>query len=260
MITYHVPIVLTSSTLSGATNKSDNGSSFQVVLEKPIIIPSEARYCWIVCQSAEIWNTSPNIKTGVNDKLYLSDTTGSLTITIPQGLYNITLLNEEINRQIIESGRVSNSLVILGNNATQKTILEVIESGTQIDFTQSDTFRDILGFNSQIITTSTANEWVDADNIASFNAIDYFVLHTDLVSHGLRINNKYSQAVSQVLIESPVGDQVLHQPDNPPEIPAMELIGQKKNTINVWLTDQDNARIDTAGENYAMRLVIYYIM
>lgn len=40
----------------------------------------------------------------------------------------------------------------------------------------------------------------------------------------------------------------------------MELVGNKKNIINVWLTDQDNNRVDTAGEDYSMRLVIYYLM
>ena len=131
--------------------------------------------------------------------------------------------------------------------------------GSSIDFTQADTIRDILGFNSQIIGPSVVSEEnFDSDNVAAFNNIEYFVLHTDLVSYGLRTNNRYTQAVAQVLIEADPGSQIAHQPNNPPEISCTELIGIKKNNIRVWLTDQANRLVNTAGETYSMRLVIYY--
>ncbi len=259
MITYHVPIVLSSAPEAGARNKSDNGSSFEIYLEKPILIPKEAKYCWIVCQAAEIFNLSPNIQTGVNDRLYLTDGSGALQIVIPQGLYDIPLLNSEIDRQIVASGRTTGALIIEGNDATQKTRLLIRDPST-IDFTQSDTFRDILGFNSQIVTTVSANEIVDADNVARFNPIDFYVMHTDLVTRGLRINDRWDQAVAQILLEAPPGNQIIYQPDNPAEIPANNLIGDRHSLINVWVTDQNGVRIDTAGENYSMRLVIYYII
>ena len=260
MIKYHLPIILSSSEKSGALNKSIDGSSFQVSLEKGLIIPQEAKYCWLVCQAAEIWNTSPNIKTGINDKLYISDGMGALLITIPQGLYDIPLLNAEIDRQMIANGRPPSSLIIIGNNATQKTFIEVLTVGTSVNFTQIDTIRDLLGFQSLILLSVVANEIFSGTEVAAFNNIDFFVIHTDLISHGLRENNRYTQAVAQVLIESPTGSQIIHEPDNPPEIPCNELIGSKKNIINVWLTDQDNNRIDTAGEDFSLRLVIYYLI
>ena len=235
-------------------------SSFQVKLEKPILIPREAKYCWLVCQSAEIWNTSPNILTGVNDLFPISDGMGALVITIPQGLYDISLLNAEINRQIVESGRPADSVVIIGNNATQKTIIQLKTIGTTVDFTGAQTVRDILGFNAVSFTSTVADELFDAQNVANFNTIDFFILHTDLVQHGVRINSKYSQAVAQVLIEAPTGNQIKHQPQNPEEIPAPELIGDRRDLINIWLTDDRDNRVDTAGENYSMRLVIYYLV
>jgi hypothetical protein len=259
MIQYQLPIVLSSSVASGATNKTADGSSFQINLENPLLIPKEAHNCFVVCQAAEIWNTSPNILTGVNDKLYLSDGSGSLVITIPQGLYDINLLNLEINRQIVTSGRTNDSLVIIGNSATQKTIISLLNIGTSIDFTQSDTFREVLGFDSQVIGPSTvANELVYGENVAAFNNIDYFIIHSDLVNLGIRINSKYSQAIAQVLINAPTGSQIIHQPQNPPQIPAPNLVGEKKNNIRCWLTDQDNNLVNTANEDWSFRIVIHY--
>ena len=261
MIKYHLPIILNSSVESGARNKASNGSSFQVSLDKGLIIPKEAKYCWLVCQSAEIWNTSPNVITGVNDTLDITDGMGALTITIPQGLYDIPLLNAEIDRQMVANGRVSNNFIITGNNATQKTFISVATIGTTINFTTATSIRELLGFQSLLLgPTVGANQIFDSNDVATFNNIDYFILHTDLVSHGLRINNRYTQGVAQVLIEAPTGSQIIHQPQNPPEIACPNLIGDKKNLINVWLTDQDNNRVSTAGENFSMRLVIYYLM
>ena len=260
MITHHIPLILSSSTASGAINKSSDGSFFQVSLENGLLIPYNAKQCWIVCQAAEVWNTSPNIITGKNDLIYFNDVMGALLITIPQGLYDLTLLNAEINRQIVDSGRDSDTIVILGNSATQKTYIQFQDIGASVDFTQPQTIRTILGFDSIIVGPSvSANELFMSQEEASFNNIDYFIIHTDLVSRGIRINNKYSQAVAQVLIDASPGSQIVSQPNNPPEIPAFELIGDKKTILNVWLTDQDNNRVFTAGEDFSLRLVIYYI-
>lgn len=260
MITYHLPMILSSSDKSGALNKAPNGSSFQVSLEKGLLVPRRAKYCWLTVQSAEVWNTSPNVITGVNDRFPINDSAGALEIIIPKGLYDISLLNQEINRQIVASGRPSGSIEVIGNNATQKTFIKVVEVGTQIDFTGPNVINELLGFEPQLYVSVVANQLLEGQNVASFNNIDYFVLHTDIVSHGLRVNNKYTQAVAQVLVDAPTGSQILHQPDNPPEIPCPELIGTKKNLINVWLTDQDNNRVETSGENFSMRLVVYYVM
>lgn len=261
MITYQVPLILSSSTENGAVNKNSQGSYFEINLDRGIEIPKKAKYCWIEVQSAEIWNTSPNILTGVNDKLYYEDAMGVFTMTIPQGLYSIDLLNLEISRQLVESGRDAESMVIFGNYATQKTYIQFLDIGTSIDFTQSDTFRVLLGFDSVTIGPSiSTDEIFDSNNVAAFNSINYFILHTDLVAYGIRINNTYTQAVAQVLIDKPAGSQILHEPNNPPEISANELIGKYKRNIKVWLTDQSNNLIDTASEDFSMRLIIYYIM
>lgn len=261
MIKYHLPIILNSSTESGAISKSSDGSSFQVNLDNGLIVPDQAKYCWLVCQSAEIYNSSPNVKTGVNDQFRITDGSGTLTMTIPQGLYDIPLLNEEIDRQIVASGRPTNSIVISGNNATQKTFITVLTSGTSVNFTIANSLRDLLGFQSLILgPTVSGNVIFNSNDVASFNNIEYFILHTDLVNHGLRINNRYTQAVAQVLIDAPTGSQILHQPQNPPEIPCNELIGNKKTLINVWLTDQNNYRVSTSGEDFSFRIVIYYLM
>lgn len=260
-ITYQLPIVLSSSTSSGAKNKSSIGSSFSVILDRPILVPKTAKYCWVETQASEIWYTTPNILTGDNDKIYVTDGSGSYTITIPQGLYDVPSLNEAIERQTVANGRPANEIVCIADLARSLIILEIASIGVSLDFTQTDTVREILGFDSSVLGPTVATfEQFEGPNVSRFNQIDYFLIHSDLVNKGLLQNNRYTQTIGQVLIDVPPASQILSRPQNPPRIPAMELIGDKKNFINVWLTDQNNTRVDTAGEDFSVRVVINYVI
>ena len=79
-ITYQLPMIFSSSVLDGALNKSADGSSFSVQLDRPILVPNTAKYCWIEVQAATVWNTVPNILTGVNDKFYLEIDDGMIVV------------------------------------------------------------------------------------------------------------------------------------------------------------------------------------
>ena len=90
MTTYTIPLVLSSNVNNGATNKSSDGSTFSVDLDKPILVPKEAHHCYIQVQSATVWNTVPNIVEGVNDKFYFSYNGNNYVLTIEQGQYDLT--------------------------------------------------------------------------------------------------------------------------------------------------------------------------
>lgn len=267
-ITYQLPMIFSSSLEDGAERKSTDGSTFSISLDRPILIPRSTKYCWVEVQAATVWNTVPNIETGVNDKFYFEIIGGLLNgtyqFTIEQGVYDVVSLNDAIEREITQTLQLpSKTLEIFGDVSTQKVIIQWNNiSQVNFDFTQSDTFREILGFNSQIVNGNAlgiAGEQFKADNVAAFNNVEYFLIHCDLVNKGLRNNSNYSQIVSQVLIDRAVGAQIHSTPFNPPRIPAMELIDSKRNSITLWLTDSLNRRVNTGGEDWGVRLVINYI-
>ena len=84
-----------SSELLGAQNKDNNGSRFQISLDRPLNIPNNAVDVCIEVTSANIWFTTPNIDTDYkNNKLYVdySDplgTSASYILVIPKGLYMV---------------------------------------------------------------------------------------------------------------------------------------------------------------------------
>lgn len=259
MTTYSIPIVLSSDVESGANNKTIDGSSFSIHLERPIQVPKEAKYCYICCESAQIWNTVPNIVKDKNDKLYFSLNNVMDSITIEQGRYGLDSLDRELSRQLSVKGYDKDLIRLKGELSTNKVVITFKGSNVKIDFTKTNTFRKILGFDSKIVD-SNLKIYERGQTIANFNSIQYFLIHVDLVDYGLRFNDSYSSIIEQVWINVKNGSQILSTPYNPVHIPCNELIGNSRNVINVWLTDEKNRLVNTGGENYTFRLVINYVI
>jgi hypothetical protein len=153
-------------------------------------------------------------------------------------------------------------LELVADTSTQKTVFHFSYSGIQLDFTIPQTFRELIGFESRLVplaaTTGVVHEY--SDNIARFNSINYYMIHTDLVSRGIRKNGQYTQTIAQVLIRGEPGSQVIDTPFNPPGIPCQELAGSNIRKINLWLTDDRNNLVDTLGEEFSTQLTIHYFM
>ena len=249
----------------GATNLSGNGAAFEVSFSEPLAIPRQALNVEVMLAEATVWWTVANIEEGKNDKLYIDDTLApaSYVVTIPQGLYDRSGLNAAVQRDLANQGAPANLLIINQDAPTGKVVLQFGVTGTTVDFTQPDTPRIILGFNSQVVGPSPAPPpggviSVLAPNVAEFNQINSFLIHSDIVSRGVQLNNGYSQILGQVLINVPPGSQIVSSPFNPPRVAADELRGQDRRTVRMWLTDEKNQLVNTAGEYWTARVTVSY--
>ena len=265
MTDYTLPIILSSNPENGASNVDNNGASFEVNFEQPIIIPKDAITCYIQVDQATVWNNSPNVITGVNDTVRVRDGVFSFQdITIPQGIYTIESLTVAINLAIANSVLLvgPDSISIKGVDSTGETSIEFLEE-IQIDFTAGNGWNDILGFSDVLLPPgglATIGDTFVSGGVASFNTVDYYLLHCDLVSRGIRINNIYTQVIDQIIIDVPPNNQIQSRPFNPVRVPAEELIGESRKNIRIWLTDDKNRFVDTNGEFYSARVVIHYIV
>jgi hypothetical protein len=184
-------------------------------------------------------------------------------ITIPQGLYDLSGLNQAVQRELENAGaRIDPDplLVFSPDDATQKVELRINYDNVSIDFTQPDTPRVILGFNSEVYGPfPSAPIEILAPNIAEFNQVNYFLIHSDLVSKGIRFNNRYNQTISQVLIDVAPGSQIVSKPFNPAKSNAMELAGAKRTNLRFYITDDKQRTVNTNGEYWTARIVIDYL-
>jgi len=266
-LTIEESLLVSSDPLAGAVNVSADGSQFAVQLEDGLNIPNNAMNCTIEVQEATIWWTVPNIITGINDKMYITapsnvDVLTAYVVTLPQGLYDQPALNITVQRELETQGAKIDPepvISIQADDSTQKIIIRSSFLGTQIDFTPNDTFRDILGFGNQILGPNVvAPINYLAPTVATFNQVNYFLIHSDIISRGIRFNNTYNQTIAQVLIDVAPGSQITSKPFNPARINANELISQRLNRMRFWLTDDKNRPVNTNGEAFACRVVIRY--
>jgi hypothetical protein len=204
-------------------------------------------------------NIAPN--TGEFSRIRNGGTTNYI-ITIPQGLYDLNGISQAILRGLENAGAQidPNPLISFSpDEPTSRVELRFNYNNVIVDFTPADTPRVILGFDSAVYGPYiTAPISILAPNVAAFNQVNYFLIHSDLTNKGIRFNNDYNQTIAQVLIDVPPGSQIVSRPFNPARIPVSELVGAKRNTIRMWLTDDNDNRIFTNNEYWTARIVIRY--
>lgn len=263
MTTFEIPLIVDSDTAAGAINKTADGSTFEIELNDPITIPADATNVTVQVQEATIWWVIPNIITGDNDTFSLDDGLGGgpYVITVPQGLYNLNGLQQSVESALVTAGSAPSQFTFIADNATQKVIIRLNAIGVTVDFTVGTTFATILGFLVTDVLGPTVVAQTDftASNVAAFNVIDFFLIHSDIVPQGIRINSSYNQTIAQVLIDTTPGKQIVSRPFNPPKSEAQNLIGALRRRLKFWLTTQDGTTlVNTNSENWSARVIISY--
>jgi len=281
LVPEEINIIVTSDPNAGALNVSTNGSRFKIKLEEAIEIPETALNCTISVEEATIWWTVPNIidaaSTGIqNNLLYVTGPTQanplitqSSILTLPLGLYDAAGLNESVQNLLVNGGYQYTSgtpaiskpiFTITTDEATSRIIIRFEYPTVQIDFTQNNTPRDILGFDALVYGPYVAVPFnVAAPNVAQFNTVNYFLIHTDLVEQGIRFNNQFNQTIAQVLIDVAPGSQIVSKPFNPARSSCDRLAGARIDSFNVWLTDDAQREVNTNGEFFTARIVIRFL-
>lgn len=251
---------------AGSKNLSADGSSFEIELHEPIHVPADAQNCKITIESARVWWTTVNIGDS-NNKFYIATNSDPEEVyTIPAGLYNAAGLNQTL-KQLWSNAHVSDlPFTIAENESTQKIVLLYAgseemptEDEVHIDFTNADTPRDILGFDSKIVTVDNdANKVVNADNVARFNTVNAFHIRGDIVQ-GMRVNDNYGHLLLAVPITVAPGRQVVYEPIRSPNHEARDLVGRKRNRFRFWLTNELGEAVDTNGDFWGFRLKITWL-
>lgn len=275
LVPEEITLLVSSDPNQGAQQTRTDGSSFSIQLDDPIFVPKDAKNITVAVEEATVWWTIPNILTGVNDKMFIYGDDVSTaapqlwSITLPQGLYGVKEFNntvqsllEAAGARVLDSGGLPLPLVVFtADNATQKLKIRFNYTNVYVDFAPALTPYVILGFNqAQYGPYAGAPVETLGPNVAEFNQVNYFLIHSDLVSQGIRFNNEYSQVVSQVLIDVLPGSQIVSKPYNPSRINAKELGGSKRSTIRFWLTDESNNLVNTNGEYWSARMSIKYLI
>ena len=265
-------LLVSSNPQLGAINVNKDGSSFEINFDDPLQIPPDALNVTVALHESTIWYTTPNIIKDENDTMYIFGDTESggsqlFQIKIPQGLYDVSGLNiavlSELEKQgartLDNNGEYLPLVNLTGDSNTQKVIIRFNYNNVTVDFRPENTPRVILGFNQELygpFILSPINQL--AENIAAFNQLNSFLIATNLVSRGIRINNRYNQVIARVPINVQPGSQIVFSPFNPAKSEAQGLAGSKRTVLRFRLTDQNFRSVNTNSEYWNCRVVISF--
>lgn len=241
---------------------TDKGSRFSVNFSgDKLNVPKNAENIHILVQSAQIWNTVPNIGDDNNVLSFNIDGT-NYNLEIPKGLYSRSELNTVVLRLLQNEGLFINNeapFQFLEDVSTNKVVLLINRTGVTIDFTAPRNFAEIVGFQDTIVLPEvTVPVNIFAPNVAKFNQVEFFLIGSDLCSRGIRINKRFANVICQVPIDVEPGSNIVYEPRNPSIIDCSNLRGNIRDQVSFFLTDQNLKPVDTNGEFFSVRLNLTY--
>lgn len=258
MVQHQIPLILDSNPAGGAKNVSSDGSSFAVNYKLNIKIPKDAINITCELHSANVWNSSPNIS-ALHGNNHFIFTTGGTTydLTIADGLYSLEQLEDTLTKLMVNEGLTGDEINLVANESTQKVVIHFTQAGQSIDFTGSNTVRDILGFDAAVYSSGTGEQFVGAPNVAGFNTLNYFLIKNSLVEYGIPFNSQYKNILGIVNITEEPGSLIAYESSNPVRTPADHLAGRDISTFRTWITSETHEPVQMV-DYWSYVLIIRY--
>jgi len=252
----------------GASNVNATGSKFEVNFEQPLFVDKGAFEVEVAVEEATVWNTVSNISEALgNNHIFIIDNSITIDVTIQDGTYSTSSLSAAIDREYVLLTGTAGLIVLDEDFPTQKVILIINGSlaagtGARVDFTPANTFRDVIGFDSNLqplAGPTLVDVNILADNEAQFNNIEYFLIHWDS-GPGFSTNATFQQSIARVNIDARPGSQIVSTPFNPAKSSAESWAGNRRSHVTFWLTSEDGVTLVDTGETWSARLVISWKM
>lgn len=203
--------------------------------------------------SIDVYNSFPNITPENNTVKYSIDSGNTWkTITIDTGSYELSNLNDEIQRQMIvndDFDKVNDKMFITisANVSKLKSTVEITNSNYRVDL---GTLGPTLGFPLNHILTHGYHE---SPNIVDIMKINSILVNIDIIS-GSYVGGSQSPVIYSFFPNVPPGRKIVERPN--PSLIYYPVNRYHIDSIRVWLTDQDNKPVDVRGERVTVRIAI----
>jgi hypothetical protein len=168
-----------------------------------------------------------------------------MIIIIPTGAYELSQVNEYVQSKLINP----TAFELVANNNTLKCIIRINHPDIKIHFDHETSMKDMLGFRPIIIEGLGDHEGSTIVNILKVNSV---FVNCDIIT-GSYVNTSQKPVLYSFFPNVPPGYKVIEVPNTPIYLP---ISYNYIDCIRLWLTDQDDNRIDLRGEILTIRLVI----
>jgi hypothetical protein len=230
------------SALAVPLNQDTFNNKFQVTLNNGIGVPPTAKSCRVGLVEANIWNFDSNIKAPVNKIYFEYDGNPEASITIPDGYYGITELNEQIKLQLNLGGFPTDLWTFSGDQATQKVVVNFNATNIRLNFNPDDSLFNILGMfqrYSPATGFAQAGEVDLGDEVARFNSVNNFLIESgSIVNDGIPIGAVGTSIVGKVGITAPPNSLISYSPNQVIWVNCDHLIGSNRTDITWTLKNE----------------------
>ena len=249
-------ILISSNPAIGAERVSPDGSSVSLHLDNRLGIHAEAKNITLSVIGAEVWFNFPNITSSNNMFIfYLNDI--KYERRLPDGLYSGSTIADAFLRKINESSvpglPTGDWFVLEGDEALNRMTLKLNQDAANKNFTMAWTesnISPILGFTSD---TKGLNTHI-AENLPTFNQVNYLLLQSDMVHNGISINGQHNSILAKVHIDVSPNSQILYAPSNPAHISTPELAGIHRRDFKFTMLNDKMRPINTGGEFWSAHI------
>src|SRR5271166_992214 len=207
--------------------------------------------------SLHMFNSIPNIIDGKNNVFKYSIDNGITwkVISIATGAYELTAINNEIQRQMIVEGDFdkNNSLcyiTITANESRGTSIINITNPNYQVAFNSPHSIGSVLGFTANDLPIYGYNESPSKVDIMHINSI---LVNIDIIS-GSYVKGNSSSAIHAFYPNVGFGYKIIEKPTS--ELIWYPVSRSDISLMELSLTDQDGKPIDTGGERLTVRICV----
>lgn len=275
-------ILVSSNPAIGAKHVSTDGSTFTIRADGGLGVPPNAKNVNVSVVNADFWNNDSNVVEGKNN-IRFTFSTGGGSIAVPPGLYDGTTIGPAIISALHRSDATGYSdnefgLVIQANDATG--VMEVIMTKTSVPEIRTTAMKKytigqeppeiyyfdtldlediglMMGFTTPIVPTGPSY-MVESVIEPMFNTLNYWLIQSDIVGQGIPVNGQYDSVIAKITSDVESNLQVLYEPINPSQVPAINLTGSAKSSYRFSLLSDSFKHVNTRGEFWSAQIRISY--
>ena len=207
--------------------------------------------------SLDMYNSIPNIIDGKNNVFEYSIDNGSTwnIITIDTGAYELSAINNEIQRKMIANGHSDTSnllcyITISANESRGTSIINIANTNYRVAFTKQDSIASVLGFNTTNLLKPGYNESPNKVDITPINSI---LVNINIIS-GSYVKGVASSAIHAFYPSVGFGYKIIEKPN--PELIWHPVSTNDISRMELSLVDQDGKLVDIGGERLTVRICV----
>ena len=234
---------------------SDTSSDFMTSVRTGTIMLNRDKEYEAALLSLDMFHSIPNIIEGKNNLFRYFNGIEWKTVCILTGSYELTSINNEIQRQMSANGDCDNDshyVTITANESRGTSIINITHDDYIVDFNCETSIGFVLGFKDSPYGRLGFG-YHESPYPVDIIHINSILVNVDIIQ-GSYINQVSSNVIHSFYPKVAFGYKIIDHPYS--ELVWYPVTNYNLSRIRLWLTDQDGQPIDTRGERLTVRIQV----